>query len=220
MSEIAFAASINNLNFSLIYDHHCNSPREDNDSNIAHFYTTRNSRSGQIDNIDESITLLHDLCRQLSIDDYDDMEQFELIDALKKADPEAQYIQIEPLYKYEHSGIVYSTSPFSCPWDSGQIGYIFTTLKDFQNIGCEWNSDKAKEYILGEVELYNNYISGECFGFKIEEISTCGSCSSEHHEEIEACWGYIGERNEIIKMIAADYLDPYPTLKEKVLESI
>lgn len=220
MSEIAFEARSGNLNFSLIYDYDCTSPREDYDSNIAHFYASKSSRSGPIDNIENSITLLHSICRELKIDDYYDMEQFELIDAIKKADNDSKHIVIEPLYKYEHSGVVYSTSPFSCPWDSGQIGYIFTTIQDFQKVGCEWNIEKAKEYMRSEVELYNNYLSGECFGFKIEEISSCEKCSSVHEEEIEAVWGYIGERNEIIKMLAADYLDPYPTLKAKVLETI
>ena len=31
---------------------------------------------------------------------------------------------ILPLFLYDHSGITLQTSPFSCPWDSGQIGFI------------------------------------------------------------------------------------------------
>ena len=34
---------------------------------------------------------------------------------------------ILPLYLYDHSGITISTSPFSCGWDSGQIGFIFVS---------------------------------------------------------------------------------------------
>jgi hypothetical protein len=34
---------------------------------------------------------------------------------------------ILPLYLYDHSGLTISTKPFSCKWDSGQIGFIFVS---------------------------------------------------------------------------------------------
>lgn len=220
MSNIAFSTTADNLTFSLFYDHDCSSPREDNDGNIAHFFSNPRSRSGCVDDIDDSMNLLFSLARQLNIPDYEDLEQFDLIRAVAKADPNKELIVVEPLYKFEHSGVIYATTPFSCRWDSGQIGYIFSTVNDFKSVGLEWNADKAKEYIKGEIDLYNNYISGECFGFRVEEQSTCESCTSVHEEELIGVWGYVGEQNEIIKMIASDYLDSYPNLKQKVLESI
>ena len=30
-----------------------------------------------------------------------------------------------PVYMLNHSGITISTNPFSCPWDSGQVGFIY-----------------------------------------------------------------------------------------------
>jgi len=43
---------------------------------------------------------------------------------------------ILPLYLYDHSGITISTTPFNCPFDSGQIGFIYIR-KDtlFKNVG-------------------------------------------------------------------------------------
>jgi len=32
-----------------------------------------------------------------------------------------------PRFLYDHSGITMSTGPFSCPWDSGQVGFIYAT---------------------------------------------------------------------------------------------
>jgi hypothetical protein len=32
-----------------------------------------------------------------------------------------------PLYLYDHSGLSISTAPFACPWDSGQVGWIYVT---------------------------------------------------------------------------------------------
>jgi len=38
------------------------------------------------------------------------------------------YIML-PLYLYDHSGITMSTGKFSCPWDSGQVGWIYCTIE-------------------------------------------------------------------------------------------
>ena len=36
-------------------------------------------------------------------------------------------VVILPLFLYDHSGITISTTPFSCNWDSGQVGFIFVS---------------------------------------------------------------------------------------------
>ena len=73
---------------------------------------------------------------------------------------------ILPLYLYDHSGITMNTTGFSCPWDSGQVGWIYATKKDVK----EWyglkrinkpNIDKVKEILLGEVKAYDRYLTGE-----------------------------------------------------------
>lgn len=35
-----------------------------------------------------------------------------------------------PLYLYDHSGITMNTTGFSCPWDSGQVGWIYASKED------------------------------------------------------------------------------------------
>ena len=37
---------------------------------------------------------------------------------------------ILPLYLYDHSGITMNTCGFSCPWDSGQVGWIYASAMD------------------------------------------------------------------------------------------
>lgn len=77
---------------------------------------------------------------------------------------------ILPLYLYDHSGITISTSPFSCRWDSGQIGFVIVT-KD--KIKSNWNIkkvtkkdiDRAMKVLLAEVDTYDNYIRGEVYGY-------------------------------------------------------
>jgi hypothetical protein len=48
-----------------------------------------------------------------------------------------------PVYMYEHGGVAFSTSSFSCPWDSGQLGYMYTTHKKVkEHFGNEKVSEK------------------------------------------------------------------------------
>lgn len=37
-----------------------------------------------------------------------------------------------PLYLYDHDGITMNTTGFSCPWDSGQVGWIYATKDRFR----------------------------------------------------------------------------------------
>ena len=70
-----------------------------------------------------------------------------------------------PLYLYDHSGITMSTSPFSCAFDSGKIGFIFCTKEKAKK---EWGwkrltmkrINKVIKHLYSEVEEYNNYIVG------------------------------------------------------------
>ena len=106
---------------------------------------------------------------------------------------------ILPLYLYDHSGITMSTSPFSCQWDSGQVGWIFVSKKDVRKeYGVKRIDqkliDKVTEVLVGEVKTYNMYLMGDVYGYKIYEVSTC-SKGHEHKEELDSCWGYYGNED-------------------------
>jgi hypothetical protein len=99
-------------------------------------------------------------------------------------------IESMPLYLYDHSGITMSTSKFSCPWDSGQIGFIFIAKKQALD---EWGAGgtrftpaikaKARACMEAEVEVYDQYIRGDVY--RIVVIDPDG-------EEIENCSGFYG----------------------------
>lgn len=94
---------------------------------------------------------------------------------------ETSYITL-PLYLYDHSGLVLSTAPFSCPWDSGQIGWIYCER------GTEDLSDnQITSNLLSEVVTYSQYLSGEVFGVVI-------TSTDEDGEEVQedSCWGFYG----------------------------
>jgi len=93
-----------------------------------------------------------------------------------------------PLYLYDHSGLAIRTSPFSCPWDSGQVGHIYATpaklKEEYEGYypPSEW-PDRARKVMEGEVKTYNDFLSGSVYGYVIED-------SSGKH--IDSCWGFFG----------------------------
>ena len=95
----------------------------------------------------------------------------------------APLLAILPVYMYDHSGITISTAPFSCSWDSGQIGWIYMT--EAMALDSDIDAEKAEAYLKGEVETYNHYLTGETYRFEKtgpdgEEDSCSGFYGSDH----------------------------------------
>lgn len=97
---------------------------------------------------------------------------------------------ILPLYLYDHSGITMSTSPFSCRWDSRQVGWIFVSKDKVKKEGID--ESKIEEYLKGEVKTYDQYLRGDVYGYKVYKVTTCDH-GHEHEEELDSCWGFYGE---------------------------
>jgi len=93
------------------------------------------------------------------------------VDDVRDIAESKDYIAL-PIYMYEHSGITISVNPFSCPWDSGQVGYIFVSnekvKKDFG-----WSRItskrllKIKEYLTNEVKELDAFITGQVYRFDV-----------------------------------------------------
>jgi hypothetical protein len=110
---------------------------------------------------------------------------------------------ILPLYLYDHSGITISTSPFGCNWDSGKIGFIYVSKeKMLKEYGGKIVTEKLKErvrgYLENEVIIYDQYLRGDVYGYKISKVSTC-DMGHEHKEELESIWGYYGDSDECME---------------------
>jgi hypothetical protein len=118
---------------------------------------------------------------------------------------------ILPLFLYDHSGITINTTGFSCQWDSGQVGYCYvspkTIEKEYGAVTAE-NKETAKKVALGEVETYDQYLTGDVYGFVLEEKYICASCGKVEYNEIESCWGFFGddcEKNGIKDNLSEEY---------------
>lgn len=113
-----------------------------------------------------------------------------------------------PVYMYEHSGYTISTTPFSCPWDSGQLGIVYMTYDEIiKNFMLEpldpktWKPDdetreKALNLLKGEVSTYDNYLTGSVYGYRVEK---CVDEDADEWEEVDSCWGFFGDDDYIIE---------------------
>lgn len=113
------------------------------------------------------------------------------------------YISL-PVYMIDHSGISISTSPFSCPWDSGKLGYIILEKKKaYKEFNCKRISKKLltkiKEYLNNEVKIYDDYIQGNVYNYEILD---------NEGNEIDSCNGFIGDNikeNGMLEHIPNNY---------------
>lgn len=108
---------------------------------------------------------------------------------------EEDVVAIFPLYLYDHSGITMSTSPFSCAWDSGQIGWIYATRKNVREHYrvkrvTKQIIEKVERVILAEVKEYNAFLTGEIYECCVYKIDVCDK-GHEHLTLEHAVGGYI-----------------------------
>lgn len=93
-----------------------------------------------------------------------------------------------PLFAYIHSGVALSLGntdyPFDCQWDGGQIGFVFCARDEWKYRnrkvkGC----NGARNYAEGMVTEWNSYLSGDVWGYVIEDANG---------EHVDSCWGFYG----------------------------
>ena len=172
--------------------------------------------------------------------EYDDIEEFQHV-----AEKEGFFVL--PLYLYDHSGITMSTGAFSCPWDSGQVGFIYckpfdaleyfgikidlaaipdnpdVSLDDYRDLGKtaqarvdasykryrkfylkllgKENVEILLSHMKGEVETYDHYLTGNVYGYIVEEkipyekknLKTNEVEQIDEWEEVDSCWGFYGD---------------------------
>ena len=102
------------------------------------------------------------------------------------------------LYLYDHSGITMSCSkhgnPFTCPWDSGQVGFIWISRKDVEEYygvhGQDWK-ETAESILKDEVKEYDYYLRGDVYGFQLLEYVSDGEDSE--WEDVDSIWGFYGD---------------------------
>lgn len=124
-----------------------------------------------------------------------------------------KHYAVLPLYLMDHSGISMSTRAFSCPWDSGQVGFIWMSLEAaakeqgysgkvswdtptrtirngaFASTIREW----ALSCLRGEVETYDSFLRGNVCGFRTFAIDPV----TGEEEELDSCYGFYSEEDAL-----------------------
>jgi hypothetical protein len=125
--------------------------------------------------------------------------RYELGDEQPKCSPD-EYLEdlpegtiILPLYLYDHGDITMSTSPFSCPWDSGQVGIIYATPERIRECFIDRvDDDRVRQALVAEVETYDEYLTGQVYNFVVESPSGCDH-GDTHWEFVDSCGGFYGD---------------------------
>lgn len=114
---------------------------------------------------------------------------------------------ILPVFRFEHSGVAYSVRPFGCPWDSGQVGYIFVSLAkvaaEYGNTSPE-TLETVRRVLTSEVETFSAYAAGEVFAVDIldgagELLDGCGGFYGSNHDTsglMEYVRGYLPQAKD------------------------
>lgn len=98
-------------------------------------------------------------------------------------------VYVAPVYAYVHSGMTISLEPFSCPWDSGKLGWVIITKERIRAMfGCKRvtkkDIEKAISQVKGEVETLDQYIRGEIYWFQVQD---------EDGNDLDSCGGFYGD---------------------------
>jgi hypothetical protein len=157
------------------------------------------------DNVDE---FFERLCYEILHKENDEVDKLHWQDMFKMLN-ESNLVLIKVINIYDHSGITVSTSsdyPYNDSWDAGCVGFIYVTKKtifeECGNITEENWKERADKYIEGEMEVYDQYIRGDVYGFiltktviKKEKCPHCGEVIREYkdEEEDDSCWGFYGD---------------------------
>ena len=121
-----------------------------------------------------------------------------------------------PIYMYDHSGITISVTPFSCPWDSGQVEFIYIS-KEKARKEYGWKKltkdrlAKLEEYLTSEVDTYDKYLTGDIYGYNI--LNPDGTETDEG-----MVGGYFGYDHEVSGLLvdARSKIDYEVEVKEEI----
>lgn len=158
-----------NLTIRYMADSDCTSPRE-NDNLGTIVYWHRRACYGDVDGAKQ----------------YDTPADF--IDHMKRTDPKALIL---PVFLYDHSSVTLratdGSNPFSCPWDSGQVGFVYVSreklVSEYGKRITAKRRANAVACLKSEVDEFSQWCNGECYGYIIENADG---------KELDSCWGHIG----------------------------
>lgn len=113
----------------------------------------------------------------------------------------------DALSLYDHSGITISLGVRN-GWDSGQVGFVYIHKDDaVEAWGNEYFTKAirkiAQKCIEEEVRVYDNYLKGNVYGYRVSKIRNFIKVFEDGSEEfgeepvlVDSCSGYYGDHKE------------------------
>lgn len=121
------------------------------------------------------------------VEDSDFNDLYDLVENSNK-------IVIAPVYAYEHGGMTISLAPFSCPWDSGQIGWAYTFIDDY----ADCPGEEIEKYMDELVKAYDMYLRGDVFAVITLQKKKCDCCGHTEYNEEDSCYGIYAANRDIL----------------------
>jgi hypothetical protein len=200
--EYAHEENYKDYQIKIVYDEDSFSPYEDNALFLVGYHrdfwvdrkrTIYNKETGQRETIDEGISqgLAQSIFNKGKYED--DLINEEAKDYLKK-------YRIFPLSAYIHSGVrLYLGTHKVCQWDSCQVGLVLASKS-------EWKTkDKALKAVESLIETWNDYLSGQVYGFQVYD---------KEENKIDSCYGFYGDEGMKDAIAEAKSIIEY-TVKEE-----
>lgn len=200
--SLAISTVESGLKFVMMPDRHASSPRVDCCNLGVMVCTHRRYTLGDTDGFEQAVKVVKEHFSANQLDDHDLSCPVTVYKLLQKSEAAI----ILPLYLYDHSGITMKTTPFSCSWDSGQVGYIFVTKARVRS-DFGWKVLNAKRVaqieasLRSEVTTYDQFLTGDVWGFE----------ALKDDEVVESGYGFFGDDPKLNGM--TDYVpDEYVSL--------
>ncbi|MCD8252740.1 MAG: hypothetical protein LUD40_12450 [Phocaeicola dorei] len=97
------------------------------------------------------------------------------------------------IYMLDHSGQTVSTTSFNDPWDSGWLGIVAVSIEKVKkeygwSILTAKRREQIEKYLTGEVETYDDYLTGKVYGYRI-------TLENDDKNTLDSCWGYFGDES-------------------------
>jgi hypothetical protein len=105
---------------------------------------------------------------------------------------------ILPVYMHDHGFVSYSCADFNDRWDSGQVGFIWTTQERWQG-STDYEPptvESLQNTLRSIVDEYSSWASGDAWGFIATEMEECSHCSEAKEVSDDSCWGFIGSNDD------------------------
>lgn len=112
-----------------------------------------------------------------------------------------------PVFMLDHSGITISTSSFSCPWDSGRVGFIWCSVDDLKK---EYSVEdltpeiveKAQRVLESEIKTWDQWLTGDVYVFETYTLIRKDDGVFEADEFTDCCGGFYGsEKDDIVHLL-------------------